>query len=111
MNRIARAVFLFLLVFPSAHAQVRETMTVEVVEVPVYITTSDGQPIRGLTKDAFQLFVDGKPQPIEYFDAVDFASSSAAPATQAAQPRPLRERPLYLLLVALSFATPAKLAG
>ena len=109
MNRIGRAVFLLLLVLPSAHAQVRETMTVEVVEVPVYITTSDGQPIRGLTRDAFQLFVDGKAQPIEYFDAVDFATTSAATPAQTAQARPLRERRLYLLLFDLSFATPAKL--
>ena len=105
MNRIARAVLLLLLAAAAAHAQVRESMTVEVVEVPVYITTSDGQPIRGLSKDAFQLFVDGKPQPIEYFDAVDFTASPA----QTAQARPLRERRLYLLLFDLSFATPGKL--
>src|ERR1051325_9329421 len=108
MNRIARAVLLCLLA-AAAHAQVRESMTVEVVEVPVYITTSNGQPIRGLTKDAFQLFVDGKAQPIEYFDAVDFTATSAATPGQAGQARPLRERRLYLLLFDLSFASPAKL--
>src|SRR5689334_6456730 len=105
MHRIAFAVSL-LLVPLAAPAQMRESVTVEVVEVPVYITTTDGQPIRGLTKDAFQLFVDGKAQPIEYFDAVDFATNGAAQAPQA---RPLRERRLYLLLFDLSFATPAKL--
>jgi VWFA-related protein len=109
MHRIARTAFLLFLAVSAARAQVRESMTVEVVEVPVYITTADGQPIRGLTKDAFQLFVDGKPQPIEYFDAVDFATISTAPGAQAAQPRPLRERRLYLLLFDLSFATPEKL--
>ena len=67
MHRIARAAFLFFIAVSAAdaHAQVRESMTVEVVEVPVYITTADGQPIRGLTRDAFQLFVDGRPQPID----------------------------------------------
>jgi VWFA-related protein len=108
MNPIARAAFLCLLAAVAAHAQVRESMTVEVVEVPVYITTSDGQPIRGLSRDAFQLFVDGKAQPIEYFDAVDFTTTSAAAPAQVAQARPLRERRLYLLLFDLSFASPAK---
>src|SRR5438046_224824 len=55
----------------SAAGQVRESVNVEVVQVPVYVTTSAGTPVPNLTKDAFQLFVDGRPQPIEYFDAVD----------------------------------------
>jgi VWFA-related protein len=88
----------------SLSAQVRESVTVEVVEVPVYVTAHDGKPVLGLTKDAFQLFVDGHPQPIDYFDAIDFA---AAPSK--AVERPLRERRLYLLLFDLTFATPAKI--
>jgi VWFA-related protein len=89
----------------SAQAQVRESVTVEVVQVPVYVTTSDGKPVTGLTKDAFQLSVDGHPQPIEYFDTFDFAS--AQPGPQAERSR--RERRLYLLLFDLSFATPGTL--
>jgi VWFA-related protein len=92
----------------SAAAQVRENLTVEVVEVPVYITSNDGKPVQGLTKDAFQLFVDGRPQPIEYFDAIDFASVPAS-QQQPAVERPRRERRLYLLLFDLTFATPAKI--
>ncbi|MEK6374047.1 MAG: VWA domain-containing protein [Acidobacteriota bacterium] len=97
---------LLLLVALPALAQVRESMTVEVVEVPVYVTTSAGKPVRGLTRDAFELFVDGKRQPIDFFDAVDFA---AVPSPNESPARPLRERRLYLLLFDLSFATPAKL--
>jgi VWFA-related protein len=108
MTRFACVVFLLLLLVPAGLAQVRESVTVEVVEVPVYITTTDGTPLRGLTKDQFALFVDGKRMPIDYFDAVDFAAP-AAEQPNAAQPRPLRERRLYLLLFDLSFATPAKL--
>ena len=52
MNRIACVVFLFLLILPAGLAQVRESLTVEVVEVPVYITSSDGKPIRGLARGA-----------------------------------------------------------
>jgi VWFA-related protein len=90
----------------SAVGQVRESVTVEVVQVPVYVTTGDGKPVLGLTKDAFQLFVDGRQQAIDYFDIVDFAS--APPGTPAVQ-RPLRERRLYLLLFDLAFATPASI--
>lgn len=90
-----------------AAGQVRENVTVEVVQVPVYVTTSDGQPIRGLTKDSFQLSVDGHPQPVEYFDVIDFGTAPASGPQQVERPR--RERRLYLLLFDLTFATPAKI--
>jgi VWFA-related protein len=80
------------------NAQVRESMTVEVIEVPVYVTDSAGKPIRGLTRDAFELRVNGTQQPIESFDVVDVA---AAPAEE----RPARQRRLYLLLFDLAYAT------
>ena len=108
MQRFACVVFLLLLIAPAELAQVRESVTVEVVEVPVYVMSTDGKPLRGLTKDQFELFVDGKPVPIDYFDQVDFAASASAPQAQAAA-RPLRERRLYLLLFDLSFAQPATL--
>src|ERR1019366_2983938 len=91
----------------SVAAQVRENVTVEVVEVPVYITSGNNQPVLGLTRDAFELFVDGRPQPIEYFDAIDFAKVPSA--AQTAVERPRRERRLYLFLFDLSFATPARI--
>jgi len=93
----------------SIAAQVRENVTVEVVEVPVYITSGNNQPVEGLTRDAFELFVDGRPQPIEYFDAIDFAKVPGGPAAQTAVARPRRERRLYLFLFDLSFATPARI--
>jgi VWFA-related protein len=90
-----------------ANAQVRDNVTVEVVQVPVYVTTSDGQPLRGLTKDSFTLLVDGRPQPIDYFDVIDFAAVPGG--QQPAAERPRRERRLYLLLFDITFATPATL--
>ena len=63
----------------SATGQVRENMTVEVVQVPVYVTTSDGKPVTGLKKEAFQLSVDGHPQAIDYFDTFDFAAAASEP--------------------------------
>src|SRR5262249_52947224 len=95
---------------PVAPAQVRESVTVEVVEVPVYITTPDGKPLRGLTKNQFELFIDGKPVPIEYFDPVDFPPLPAERGEGGRRPGhgSLLERRLYLLLFDLSYATPAK---
>jgi VWFA-related protein len=91
----------------ASGAQIRDSVTVEVVQVPVYVTASDGQPVRGLTKDSFTLLVDGHPQTIDYFDVIDFATVSGAQQTAAERPR--RERRLYLLLFDITFATPAKL--
>jgi VWFA-related protein len=91
----------------TSDAQVRDNVTVEVVQVPVYVTTSDGQPVRGLTKDSFALLVDGHPQTIDYFDVFDFAAVPGGQQTPVERPR--RERRLYLLLFDITFATPAKL--
>src|SRR5947209_13753801 len=84
----------------AASAQVREQITVEAVDVPVYVFAK-GKPVRQLSKNDFELFVNGKPQPIDYFEMVDFTAPPAAPsshdAAPAAQPD-LRERRMFLLL-------------
>src|SRR5436305_6616877 len=89
--------------------QVSESITVEVIEVPVYVTAADGTPIRGLQKDAFSLFVNGKPRAIDYFEAVDLAGARRAPLPvepHGARPPVLHERRLYLLLFDLAFTRP-----
>jgi VWFA-related protein len=99
MNRIACVVFLFLIASAVAAAE-RDTTTVEVVQVPVYVAAR-GDAVRGLTRDNFQLLVNGKPQPIDYFDVVDFA------APEAASPRrDPRQRRLYLFVFDLVFSAP-----
>lgn len=98
---------LLLLLSVTAFAQLHETMTVEVIDVPVYVTAADGTPIRNLSRSAFSLFVNGKPQPIDYFDAIDFAPRVAA--TPGRTPD-LRERRLYLLLFDLAFSPPGLIA-
>src|SRR5438045_1205697 len=108
MRRLPAAVLTALIALPLI-AQVRETMTVEVVEVPVYVTGADGKPLRNLPRDAFELRVNGKAQPVEYFDAVDLAAppnaSGVTPLAVARDARPPRERRLYLLIFDLCFAT------
>ena len=102
---------LLLLVPAIALAQVRESVTVEVIEVPVYVTAPGNQPVRGLTRDAFELRVNGRKVPIDYFDAVELpppSSDAAAPAPAEGRV-PARERRLYLLLFDTLFSSPGKL--
>src|SRR5882757_5962886 len=89
----------------GANAQTREEITVQVIDVPVYVF-SHGKPIRNLTKDDFELFVNGKPQAIDYFDPIAFEPAEAAPAgAKPAAPviADLRERRLFLLLFDLIY--------
>lgn len=48
-----------------------ETVTVEVVNVDVYVTGPDGKPVLGLGPDDFELRVDGRPARISNFYAVE----------------------------------------
>lgn len=84
-----------------AAAQTRESVTVNVVDVPVYVTLNN-QPVRNLTRDDFTLLVNGRKQPIDYFDTIDFADAGAPPADR-------RERRLFLLMFDLAFTKPLAL--
>jgi len=89
-------VFAIVFITTAALAQVRESVTVQVVNVPVHVVSTDGDPVTGLTRDNFQLFVNGKPQKIDYFDAIDFATLSPE---QRSDPR---QRRLYTLVFDLT---------
>ncbi|HXH93461.1 MAG TPA: VWA domain-containing protein, partial [Thermoanaerobaculia bacterium] len=100
------------LVAATAAAQTHESITVQVVDVPVYVF-SNGKTIRDLTKNDFELFVNGKRQTIDYFDTIDLATVGSAP--QAKKPvAPVvadpRARRLFLLLFDLAYNRPAALA-
>lgn len=47
-----------------------EVVEVDLVNVDVYVRDGDGNPVEGLTKDDFELFVSGKPVAISNFYAV-----------------------------------------
>ena len=98
--RLGSLVLLGALVLTTgADAQaIRESLTVEVVDVPVYVTRG-GKPIEGLTRDDFELYVNGARQSIEYFDTL-------SPSEPAAS---LRERRLFLLLFDVAFTHPHSL--
>src|SRR6478672_13528509 len=99
-QRITVALLISLIVFPTAPAQepgnsesVR--VNVDLVRVPVSVTQR-GVPVKGLTKDVFQLRENSTPQVIQYFWQeldlplsigliVDVSGSQAAPARKHKQ--------------------------
>jgi VWFA-related protein len=97
VKRTASVIFLFLL-GSTAFAQLRESVSVEVVQVPVYVT-AHGAAVSGLTRDNFRLFINGKAQSIDYFDRIDF---NGLPAGETSD---LRQRRLYLLVFDLTFSS------
>ena len=60
-----------------------ETIDVSVVNVDAIVTDKHGNPVRGLTKDDFEIYENGRLQPITNFSAFDGHAESAGAA-----PRP-----------------------
>ena len=83
-------------------AQFSDTTTVTVVEVPVQVT-SGGNPLRGLTREDFEILDGRKPVEITSFEMVDL---SVVDGKATAQPVPVAARRHFLLLFDLFFTTP-----
>src|SRR5205085_790995 len=91
----------------AAAAQVRENITVNLVEVPVTVVDSSGNAVRGLTAANFELFDQGKKQQITSFDTVDFTNRDAVSAIAPMNPAARRS---FLLLFDLGYSGPNSLA-
>lgn len=104
MNRLLLVPLALLLLAAAAEPQkpvvipgLGESIEVSIVNVDVIVTDAKGHRVRGLTRDDFQLFENGKPQAIsnfaEYSDAApappDGSVTAQAPETPAAQKRTL----------------------
>jgi VWFA-related protein len=96
-----------LFVATAAFAQVRENITVNLIEVPVTVIDSGGNAVRGLTAANFELFDQGKKQQITSFDTVDFANRDAVSAIAPMNPAARRS---FLLLFDLGYSGPSSLA-
>ena len=92
-----------LLFAASAFAQMRETVNVNIVEVPVSVVDSSGNPVRGLTAANFEVYDGGKKQAITSFDKIDFGSKEVVNAISPLNPAARRS---FLLLFDLGFSTP-----
>ncbi|MEA2343414.1 MAG: hypothetical protein QOF63_1583, partial [Thermoanaerobaculia bacterium] len=90
----------------SAFAQMKETVNVNVIEVPVSVVDSSGNPVRGLTAANFEVYDSGKKQAITSFDKIDFASTETANAISPLNPAARRS---FLLLFDLGFSSPKSL--
>jgi Ca-activated chloride channel family protein len=72
MRRPQTLVILSFLALPLfAQAPLIERIDVSVVNVDVTVTDRAGHPVRGLTRDDFEIFEDGAPQPITNFYVVE----------------------------------------
>jgi hypothetical protein len=100
------AIAVALLFATSAFAQLRETVNVNVVEVPVSVVDSSGNPVRGLTAANFELYDGGKKQAITSFDKIDFGSKETVSAISPMNPAARRS---FLLLFDLGFSSPKSL--
>lgn len=85
-------------------AQYVEQIDVAIANVDVVVTDRDGKPVRGLTKDDFTLYENGKAQPITNFSAFDVARETMVTAatgpepTAPAAPPPVQPRPRLIVL-------------
>ena len=83
------------------------TTEVTVVEVPVQVI-KDGEPVRGLTANDFEVFDGRKKVPVTGFEVLDLAETQANP--QAAAQIPISARRHFLMLFDLSFSEPSALS-
>ena len=88
-------------------AQLSESITVSLVEVPVTVVDGSGNPVRGLTAANFKLFDQGKEVAITSVDTIDFASKESMNAVSPMNPAARRK---FFLLFDMSFSKPAALA-
>src|SRR6202140_4480874 len=91
----------------TVFAQVREMVNVNVVEVPVTVVDSSGNPVRGLTAANFELLDNGTKRAITSFDKIDFASGESMTAISPLNPAARRQ---FMLLFDLSDSSPNALA-
>ena len=91
----------------TASAQLNESITVNVVEVPVTVVDANGNPVRGLTAANFKLLDQGKEVAISSVDAIDFAARRAESAVAPLHPAGRRK---FMLVFDVGFSAPASLA-
>ena len=100
-STITRLALVLSFVAAAVYAQVKETLTVSVVEVPVKVVDRDGNPVRGLTAANFKIVDEGKDRPVTSFDVIDFASAESIKATSPLNPAARRN---FMLLFDTSFS-------
>ena len=103
MRSTTRIALLLLLVAGTASAQMKESITVSYVEVPVTVVDRGGNPIRGLTAANFEIVDEGKKRDIAGFDTVDFASVDSVKTVSPLNPASRRN---FLIVFDMTFSSP-----
>ena len=65
-----------------------ETLEISIVNVDVFVTDKSGNRVHGLTKDDFEIFEGGKPQPISNFAEYSASSDGSAAGVEGPPPQP-----------------------
>ncbi|HEX3109399.1 MAG TPA: VWA domain-containing protein [Thermoanaerobaculia bacterium] len=103
MRSTTRIALLLLLVAGTASAQVKESITVSYVEIPVTVVDRSGNPIRGLTAANFEIVDEGKKRDVSGFDTVDFASVDSVKTVSPLNPAARRN---FLIVFDMTFSSP-----
>jgi len=82
-----------------------ETVQVTVIEVPVTVVDRSGNPVRGLTREDFELWDDGKRIPLTGFDMLELSKLSGEPN----KPLPPVAYRNFLLLFDLAHSQPGNI--
>lgn len=99
---------LILALEPAAGQQFLEEITVEEIEIPVHVVRK-GRSVAGLTREDFQVFVDGEPVDIVGFTVLERHAAGEPEASEAVQapaasPTPAKRPRHFLLLFDALFA-------
>jgi VWFA-related protein len=103
MRKVSQCAAIVLSLAAAASAQLKESITVNHVDVPVAVVDRSGNPIRGLQAKDFEVFDQGTARTISSFDIVDFASPASVKATSPLNPVARRN---FLILFDLTFSSP-----
>jgi VWFA-related protein len=87
----------------SVVPQLGESIEVSIVNVDVHVTDKQGNRVRGLTKDDFEIYEGDKPQPIsnfaEYSSMIDRSTAGVdGSAVEPAAPAPRQPRTIAIFL-------------
>ncbi|HEY7215436.1 MAG TPA: VWA domain-containing protein [Thermoanaerobaculia bacterium] len=98
---------------PAQQTIFEGTSQVVAVEVPVNVIDRDGQAVRGLTRDDFEVFDGNEPQKLTGFEVVDLkmmqGGTAGAAASAPAANLPAGARRHFLFLFDLSFSSPTSI--
>jgi VWFA-related protein len=113
MDRVLTSLLAAALLASPVHAAqpgFSDVTEVVAVEVPVQVVR-DGEPVRGLTADDFEIYDGRRKMPITGFEVLDLQETAPAAQAAPAKPAPLppAARRNFLLLFDLSFASPKSL--